>query len=415
MAFSDLITKDVATPLAGFDKAVATGFELAQNQEKIGLAQQQNQLEQEKLQASYLDKANNLLPNLLKTSGKARKILTTSYMNLMAKGGLSVDQDTMDLISSDEELGADIESLVKQGKQIYGNDPVGFASFLAKGLGLPPGDAMTQVTGVLKGQLSAEAAAKRATLQRIGIKETAVAGQKLKRLYKVSDDTNKLTEDTTKQIGTINRSITSIESALASNDYKRLQTIIGDLAKGVGGLSGVLSDLDMKTQLARSLGTDLAGLEGYFFGKATIPKETFKQIKSRMSDFKAALTEESTNKLLGQISNKQMDPTVGDAYQFKSTPEGLQIGFAAARLLDRSNKVLEQLKTAKDEISLEEYINAQAAKPSQQQIMKIIQDAAKQKIIVRFSPASVIRPPSEEEIYGLQQGYSAPMVDSEEE
>ena len=407
--------KDVAAPLSGFDKAVSTGFELAQNQEKIGLAQRQNQLEQEKIQVSYLDKANNLLPNLLKTTGKARSLLTNSYMNLMAKGGMPVNKDTMDLLAADESVASGYVAIEDKIRKQYPNDPVRQAAARAQYLGLPPSDVMTQVTGVAKAELGIEAAQKRAVLQRLGIKETAVAGQKLKRLYKISDETNKVTEDTTKQLGTINRSITSIESALASNDYKRLQTIIGDLAKGVGGLSGVLSDLDMKTQLARSLGTDLAGLEGYFFGKATIPKETFKQIKSRMMDFKQALTVECTNKLFDQISNKQMDPTVGDAYQFKSTKQGLQIGFAAARLLDRSNKVFTQLKTSAGEMSLEEWFNAQAAKPSQQQIMKVVEDALKQNIIVRFSPASVMSPPSEEEIYGLQQGYSAPMADSEEE
>jgi hypothetical protein len=406
MAFSDLISRPLTAPLEGLDKSIATGVELANNQYRTQIAMEQNQLEREKLQASYLDKANAMLPSLLKSKGKARSILMNQYINYSARGGSPVKVDSLEVALSQptEDLDAAYQNILNS----VGGDRQRAALVFRQKFGEDAPDAATFIEKSAIQEQSLKAAAQRAFTQRIGIKETAVATGKVKRLFDISKETTKTVEDTSKTIGEYNRSLANIQSAIASNDVSRLRQTMGDLAKGLGGLSGVLSDLDMKTQLASSLGLDLRQFEQYIFGQASIPESTKKNLNQRMQDFKNSISKMSSQKLISQIGNRQLDRMQMGAYDTSvltgksGKPAGISLGFAAGRLIDRHNKVLQQLKTAKNELNLEEFVKAQSAPMTPEQLYKTIERAAQDGLIIRIPKSAIKQPPTEEEIYGLQ-------------
>lgn len=80
MALSDLISRPIAAPLEGFDKAVGVGFELAQKQDQLRIANEELKIKQQEIQDTFMTKGMNLMSVFPKLKTKKEK---TFYLGLM--------------------------------------------------------------------------------------------------------------------------------------------------------------------------------------------------------------------------------------------------------------------------------------------------------------------------------------------
>ena len=390
MAFSDLISRPLTAPLEGLDKSIATGVELANNQYRTQLAMEQNQMEREKIQQTYLDKANNLLPNLLKTTGKARSLLTSSYMNLMAKGGMPVNQDTMDLIGADDQLAPGVLSVYQEGKRIFGNDPAGLAAYMAEKLGVPPGDSYSQITGVIKGQESARAAMSRAIYQQGQVAQRQMTASQLKREDTAQKEVSGLIDKTNQYFQTLTPSLGQIEGIFGTKEKPKkvqlseLNALLPAFARTIGGEKGPLSDDDVKRVLANTLELKVDTLGNYLTGKTEAPKELTDRLRERYSIFKGNLIREGTSKLFDKIEEKQLAPGLEDMFAIEPTRGGVILGVGAAQLVTKANNVLMNNRAASGKFNLNKWINSQAAPPSQQQILAEIKKRSQSGNVISF-------------------------------
>lgn len=117
MALSDLISRPIAAPLEGFDKAVGVGFELAQKQEQLKIANEELKLRQEQVQSEYLSKGMNALGALSKAKGPAKKMMMDLVTSYFTRGGIRVDPGAMTYIGSDEENIARVNKVAEALKE----------------------------------------------------------------------------------------------------------------------------------------------------------------------------------------------------------------------------------------------------------------------------------------------------------
>lgn len=123
MALSDIISRPLTAPLEGFDKAVGVGFELAQKQQQVQIAQQKLELDQEEIKAGYLAKGISALSALPKAKGPAKRALADSAYALFIKGGLTnLDKNQWAILSSDEVLPAFV-NVESEAQNLYPNNP----------------------------------------------------------------------------------------------------------------------------------------------------------------------------------------------------------------------------------------------------------------------------------------------------
>lgn len=156
MKFEELLYQPVRAPLEGFDKAVATGFEIAQNQERLRQAQERLNLEKQQIQQEYLTKGIGTLSTLSKVkSQKQRKILSDMLMQYMSKGGLPFKQETVDALLSDEDTSVAFSDALVQGQKQYPGDPVLAWTKAAELANMDPDTAIDQAQKLRQAQLAA--------------------------------------------------------------------------------------------------------------------------------------------------------------------------------------------------------------------------------------------------------------------
>jgi len=117
MALGDVIGKPLVNPLEGLAGGVQAGFEIAQNQEKLRIANEELGIQKEKLQSEYLSKGINGLSALSKAKGPARKMMTQLIESYFTRGGITVNKDALTYIASDEENVAKTQQAVDLIKQ----------------------------------------------------------------------------------------------------------------------------------------------------------------------------------------------------------------------------------------------------------------------------------------------------------
>ena len=132
MALSDLISRPIAAPLEGFDKAVGVGFELAQQQDRLRIAQEELALRQDQVQSEYLSKGINALGGLSKAKGPARKMMASLIESYFTKGGLRINKDALTFISSDD---TNIDLVAEVSKAMQEKNPAVQKAVLQKVLG----------------------------------------------------------------------------------------------------------------------------------------------------------------------------------------------------------------------------------------------------------------------------------------
>lgn len=145
MKFEELLYQPVQAPLEGFDKAVATGFEIAQNQERLRQAQEQINLKKEELQSEYVLKGIGALSALSKSKGAARKVFGNVMLNLFKKGNLQIDPDTEKLLLADVEYSKKINDVLSLMDEKGITDPQARIGFLQDVVGADPDKVDAQI------------------------------------------------------------------------------------------------------------------------------------------------------------------------------------------------------------------------------------------------------------------------------
>ena len=426
MAFSDLITKDVATPLAGFDKAVATGFELAQNQEKISLAQQQNQLAREQLNASFIDKATGLLPHLTKATGKAKGILVRSYSDLMAKAGMPVNEELQALLSSDENVAANFSQNILMLNKKYPPGTPNREMLIHAELGELTGQSASDIysgqLGLAKSKMAITAQAQRQEDQTQRIIGQAGLSRQTVSLRNIGEELNKRGADTQKEIDTLIRNTSMVEEAVKKNSLSAFNKTLGQQAKTAGTV-GALSDYETRLQAPSGLEVMFAQGKKFITGESKIPEYVRNQITEQVSAMKKTASDLVTNRNIGLIVDRSSDPIDGPAYTVMQDKAGnLQLGYAAARLLNANNRALRSLKQDAQTLDLNAFLKKQTTPMTSEQILNLIKDAytgnildkktnqpTGKKYIIKFSPESILEVASPVDITGsnpyLESGF----------
>lgn len=123
MALSDLISRPITAPLEGFDKAVGVGFELAQQQERIRIAQEQLDLRQEEIKSNYLSKGIEALSSVKSVTGPAKNALLDVAYSYFVKGGFkNLDPTKWKIVSSEDTIDTFV-AIEKDAQEKYPNNP----------------------------------------------------------------------------------------------------------------------------------------------------------------------------------------------------------------------------------------------------------------------------------------------------
>jgi hypothetical protein len=102
MALGDVIGKPLVNPLENLAGGVQAGFEIAQNQERLRIANEQLALQKERVASDYLQKGINALGAFSKAKGKSRSIMANLITSYLDRGGVKIDPNTAALLFSDE-------------------------------------------------------------------------------------------------------------------------------------------------------------------------------------------------------------------------------------------------------------------------------------------------------------------------
>ena len=429
MAFSDLISRPITAPLEGLDKSIATGVELANNQYRTQIAMEQNQLEREKLQASYLDKANAMLPSLLKSKGKARSILMNQYINFSAKGGSPVNADSLDVMlsQSTEDLDAAYQNILNS----VGGDRQRAALVFRQKFGEDASEAATFIEKSAIQEQALRAASERAGAQATRLRTQFEEAQTIKGLKDISKELSKTVGDTQKEVDTILRNTSAVEAAIKQNSLANFDKTLGQQAK-TSGTVGALSDYETRLQAPQGLAARLASAKKFVTGEAGIPEQVKKQVQDQISAMKSSASSIASNKFIGIISDKILDPQARTAHLIEQDRDGnLRVGFGAARLISAMNKTNRALKQDKQTLDLAGFLKKQAAPMTTEQILKFIKDAATGnllqkdpktgsvspsgiKYIIQIPPESVISAPQYRDISGQEPYFLSQEEEGEE-
>lgn len=424
MAFSDLISKPITAPLEGLDKSIATGVELANSQYRTQIAMEQNQLEREKLQASYLDKANAMLPSLLKSRGKARSILMNQYINYSARGGSPVNADSMDVMlsQSTEDLDAAYQKILNS----VGGDRQRAALVFRQKFGEDASEAATFIEKSAIQEQASQLAMGRAVYQqrqvterqerKISIDELKITNQKIEKdLEKIP----KKFEDVAPKIKQVENALGTPDTPIEKVDLGTLKSLFPTFAKTVAGEVGVLTEGDVARVFENTLGYKIAEVTNYLGdGKAKAPPNLVKELRERMSLFKQAIGSNAVKRLADSAVSAQKNPIYGRHYDINILPDGeVNVGYAMAQTLDRANdilinnglvatkrlskdkKVIETIPPNERIVDLQKFISSQAATPSAELINSVIKKAIAEGKVVKYpKPQRMNIIPQQEEV-----------------
>jgi hypothetical protein len=124
MKFEELLYQPVRTPLEGFDKAVATGFEIAQNQERLLQNQEQINLKKQEIKDEFLTKGMNLMSILPKLKSSKQKNFYNGMMRTyFEKAGFDPQKidSLFNQMDADEDLSVSFADYVSTLNKIYPN------------------------------------------------------------------------------------------------------------------------------------------------------------------------------------------------------------------------------------------------------------------------------------------------------
>lgn len=396
MAFSDLISKDVAAPLAGFDKAVATGFELAQNQQKLGMAQQQIQLQQEQISQGYLEKATSLFPHFMRASGGTRKALGNAITQMMGKAGLGVDQDTLMLMNSDEQLNAQASQYLSQLQKEFPNNPAMIAARMGEFLQQPASDIYTAMTKAVSQQLSTQQAWQRMVYQQAQVTGRQLTQQDFARQKKVSDDINKVLERAPKDFEAVAVGLKTLEDKFGTPanpkevDTMDLMNSLSTFARTIGQEKGPLTEGDVNRVFANTVGLQLSTWENYLSGNGKPPKELVAKLRNNLAAFKNNLGRQATSNLIGFVQRAQSNPLYKQAFDITVSPDGeVNVGYGAGQVIDRANQLIKNYRLFPEDprrqvFNVSKWARSQAAAPSKDILNQKISQALQTGAIIKF-------------------------------
>lgn len=160
MALGDVIGRPLVNPLEGLAGGVQAGFEIAQNQEKLRIANEELGLKKQEIQAEYLAKGISALNALSKAKGASRKVIGDVMLRYLANGNLDINPETAKLLAIDTQYATQITGVLESMDKNGITDPQRRVGFLQSVVGADPDQIETQIKleeEKLKAQVSAQA------------------------------------------------------------------------------------------------------------------------------------------------------------------------------------------------------------------------------------------------------------------
>ena len=117
---------EAVAPLTGapetYQKAVQTSYDIAQNQEKLRIANEELNLKQKEVEMEFMSKGITSLSALAKAKGKTRAFMADLVASYFERAGLKYNKSTLSAIVGDEESVQTVEDIIKQSKKEGLND-----------------------------------------------------------------------------------------------------------------------------------------------------------------------------------------------------------------------------------------------------------------------------------------------------
>lgn len=133
MALGDVIGRPLVNPLEGLGAGVQAGFEIAQGQERLRIANEELALKKDQISSEYLQKGITALSGFSKAKGGSRKMMAELITNYFEKGGVRINPQTAQLLFSDD-ANVDILATALQAREYA--DPLQQKAFLMQRLGV---------------------------------------------------------------------------------------------------------------------------------------------------------------------------------------------------------------------------------------------------------------------------------------
>jgi hypothetical protein len=390
MALSDLISKPVVAPLEGFDKSVQTGFELAQNQERLRIAQENVNLQQQQISDGFMTKAIGMLPAYLRATGKSKKMIGNAFASLWQRSGNAMNPEVMDLINSDDDMSNGILGEYQRLNQLYNGDPVLVGTALRDRFG-------SDQTDFIEKMLASKEEAK---LRRSIMLEQQgfITGRQLQsQSYRSDTATTKSIEDTVgktnKNFDSVIGGIQQVESKIGTvknpikADVQDVMSSLATFARTVQQEKGPLTEGDVGRVFARTFGLDVAKVLNYFSGKEKAPPELLDKLRKDLGTFKTNLSRVAVSNLLGYAERASKNPITKAAFVSDYDENGKFImNYGKTSIIDEANRLLERgnIGVTGAKFPLQKWIAAQKARPTAQEIDNAIKDALSKGVRVEY-------------------------------
>lgn len=112
MALGDVIGRPLVNPLEGLGAGVQAGFEIAQGQERLRIANEELGLKKQQVESEYLAKGISAMSALAKAKGASRKVIGDVMLKYFANGNLRLNPETAKILSSDTEYAKKITDVL---------------------------------------------------------------------------------------------------------------------------------------------------------------------------------------------------------------------------------------------------------------------------------------------------------------
>lgn len=95
MALGDVIGRPLVNPIEGLASGVQAGFEIAQNQERLRLANEELLLKKQQIDNDFIEKGMTAIANIAKAKGGGKKFYAKLAIKYMRHGGLEIDEESL--------------------------------------------------------------------------------------------------------------------------------------------------------------------------------------------------------------------------------------------------------------------------------------------------------------------------------
>lgn len=391
MALSDLISKPVVAPLEGFDKSVQTGFELAQNQEKLRIAQENVNLQQQQISEGFMSKAIGMLPAYLKATGKSKKMIGNAFASLWQRSGNAMNPEVLELINADDEISGSLSQEYDRLKQLYGGDPIMISNALRDKFGADSTDFIERMM-FEKQQMASRRALMQEQQAFIGGRYAVGMGQ---RVTKATDEVVKsISSKTPSNFDKLAPNLSFVRGVLNKPKVTMadIRALKPQIAKVIGGAVGNLTENEQADAIPPGLEDDIKKIIAYAVPEGrddvAAPADLVNVLRERVNKYSDSIVSNVTQKMLDEALSAQRSPTTYDGFVVGANPDGsVSIGYGTSQVIDRINSILKTSntvyrnpKTNKIEaFDLQGFIANQKVPPTNEEISNFLRRAVAER------------------------------------